>query len=116
MGPFLKLRGITQSQISSKYAFIIYLVFSSKDNPANIIKIPAICEATKALSQSINHLNNIDFDCIGAQEIEDNYILTNIEGENIYNDIFMKIVDPAKTKSNFDENNYNLFMIFDLKL
>jgi len=114
-GPSLRLRGLTCSRISSKHAFTIILVFILSGRYRNLadntLRIPAICEALNAASQSSDSLNSVDFDCIGRKEVPDNYKLSKIEGDNIDDELLEKIDDITMEKSNVVTDNYIIFTI-----
>ena len=105
----------TQGLISSKHAFTIILVFILSGRYRNLadntLRIPAICEALNAASQSSDSLTNVDFDCIGRKEVPDNYKLSKIEGDNIDDELLEKIDDITKEKSNVVTDNYSIFTI-----
>ena len=89
-GPSLLLRGITNSQINTRHAFLIYLTFKIKTRTRNLEdekKIPTICEALNNSYEITDDVNIIDYECIGnstENENEDlyNYELNNIEEGN----------------------------------
>ena len=88
-GPSLRLRGITNSQINSRHAFLIYLTFKIKTNryirSLDEKKIPAICEVINNVDEISDDLNIVDYECIGNKtddENLDNYELNNIEEDN----------------------------------
>ena len=90
-GPSLMLRGITNSQINSRHAFLIYLTFKLKTRIRNLDeekekKIPTICEAVNNVDEISDDVNIIDYECIGnttGDENLNNYALNNIEeGDN----------------------------------
>ena len=87
VGPFLKLRGFTSSQINERHAFLINLIFKVKSyfSPLykEIINIPAICEIENRVEKLFEGIQDVDYECIGNISINENYILTKIEeGEN----------------------------------
>ena len=106
---------MTCSRISSKHAFTIILVFILSGRYRNLadntLRIPAICEALNAASQSSDSLNSVDFDCIGRKEVPDNYKLSKIEGDNIDDELLEKIDDITMEKSNVVTDNYIIFTI-----
>ena len=73
-GPKLNLRGVTNSQINTGHAFIIYLIFKLKQ-PLNIrylegdkedkIRIKTICEINEGVSENKNDTNIVEYECIG---------------------------------------------------
>ena len=86
-GPKLHLRGITNSQINTGHAFIIYLIFKIKQ-PLNLrnleddtIRIKAICEAINEVEENKNEENSVEYECIGDNS--NNTDLTNSVLENI---------------------------------
>ena len=91
-GPSLVLKGITNSQINTGHAFLIYLVFKLKNPDNNIrnleeeIKIPTICEIIDSVDETDDDLNIVEYDCIGNMTLNENndlnlndYNLNNIE-------------------------------------
>ena len=87
-GPSLTLRGITNSQINSGHAFLVYLTFKIKNGLRNLEeekKIPAFCQIDESVEESKNDVNFVDYECIGDTdfEMDENYILNGIEeGDN----------------------------------
>ena len=90
IGPKINLRGITNSQINTGHAFLVYLIFKLKNlrNRRYLeekIKIPAICEIIESVDETNNDINIVDYDCIGNMTENDNldeYSLDNIEEGN----------------------------------
>ena len=90
-GPSLMLRGITNSQINTRHAFLIYLTFKVKsslrilENNDDII-IPSICEVKNSVKESLDDINIVDYECISNNSNNtnlDKYELDIIEeGEN----------------------------------
>ena len=84
-GPFLKMKGLTCSQVVSKHAFIIRLLFKLKSRlrflEDNTLIIPAICEADKPVSESSSNLNSVNYECIGEKEVSDKYVLSEIKND-----------------------------------
>ena len=101
-GPKLNLRGITNSQINSGHAFIIYLIFKIKqplrvrnlENSNDTIVIKAICEITKEVEEN-KEGNVVDYECIGDANKTDlsNYTLQEINPGN----------DETTSNSNLEE-------------
>ena len=116
-GPSFKLRGITCSEIKPRHAFAVILIFILQGRVRNLddntLKIPCICEVQKAVSESENSINNVDYDCIGRQEVGDKYKLVGIEGDNINIDLLENAGDPEKPGSTFSED-IALFTIDDV--
>ena len=87
-GPSLILRGITNSQINTRHAFLIYLTFKIKTRIRNLEdekKIPTICEALNNSNEITDDVNVIDYECIGNSTKNENlynYELNNIEEGN----------------------------------
>ena len=87
-GPKLHLKGITNSQINTGHAFIIYLIFKIKQ-PLNLrnleddtVRIKAICEAINEVEEeNKNEENSVEYECIGDNS--NNTDLTNSVLENI---------------------------------
>ena len=84
-GPFLKMKGLTCSQVVSKHAFIIRLLFKLKSRlrflEDNTLIIPAICEADNSISESSSNLNSVNYECIGEKEVSDKYVLSEIKND-----------------------------------
>ena len=89
-GPSLVLRGLTNSQINTGHAFLIYLIFKLNNlrNNRNLeeeIKIPAICEIIDSVDETNNEANIVEYNCIGNTTEDNNlngYTLSNIEEGN----------------------------------
>ena len=85
------IRGITNSQINTRHAFLIYLTFKVKsslrilENNDDII-IPSICEVKNSVKESLDDINIVDYECISNNSNNtnlDKYELDIIEeGEN----------------------------------
>ena len=86
-GPSLKLRGITCSEIKQRHALSVVLIFILQGRLRNLedntLRIPAICEIEKEVSESESSINNVNYDCIGRQEVSDNYKFIGVEGDYI---------------------------------
>ena len=83
-GPSFILRGITSSQISQRYAFLIYQIYQLK-NSSELLNISTICEIDEEIEETNNDINIIDFICIGNNTIDENYELIQIKGDNLNN-------------------------------
>ena len=84
-GPSLILRGITNSQINSKHAFLVYLTFKIRYGLRLLqetIKIKALCETDMDLEKTEENVNIVDYECIGTSTVDDNYELVGIEKDN----------------------------------
>jgi hypothetical protein len=90
IGPSLILTGITNSQINTGHAFLIYLIFKLKNlrNNRNLeeeIKVPTICEIIDSVDETFNEVNMVEYECIGNSTEDTNleeYTLGNIEEGN----------------------------------
>ena len=78
-GPSLIMRGLTNSQINSGHAFLVYLVFQIKYSRRNLNrhlesekKIPTICQIVDSVDASEDELNFVEYDCIGNLTEEEN--------------------------------------------
>jgi hypothetical protein len=99
-GPFLSLRGLTNSQINTGHAFLVLLTFNllnSRNNRNRNLQeekiIKTYCEIVESMDYTPNETNIVDYDCIGDfGEDEDNKLL---ETEYELNSI----------KESSDENN-----------
>ncbi|MBO6243530.1 MAG: hypothetical protein J6O41_03055 [Clostridia bacterium] len=90
-GPTLMMRGLTNCQINSGHAFLVYLVFQIKYTRRNIRnleeekKIPTICQVVDSVDESEDELNIVEYDCIGNltedenEELNGNYEINGIE-------------------------------------
>ena len=93
-GPSLRMRGITSSQINTRHAFLIYLIFQIKHRIRNLeeeqIKMPAICEVVEGVDETSDDVNMVEYECIGnkTNDIDlTNYNLDNIEEGNNENSL-----------------------------
>ena len=82
-GPFLSLRGLTNSQISAGHTFLIFLTFilQTNDTYRNLeeekkkeIKVPTYCQIVENVDETDNEPNIVDYDCIG--NLKENYNLS----------------------------------------
>ena len=82
-GPFLSLRGLTNSQISPGHTFLVYLTFilQTNDTYRNLeeekkkeIKVPTYCQIVENVDETDNEPNIVDYDCIG--NLKENYNLS----------------------------------------
>ena len=117
-GPTLRLRGITNSQINSRHAFLIYLIFKLKQpialrNLEDTGKLETICEIIEDVEENKNDTNIVDYECIA--ENKDNYQLselTNIkEGNNtelIKESNLMGLISQKNLSNLSDEPNFKL--------
>ena len=89
-GPSLTMRGITNSQINTGHAFMIFLTFQIKHGLRNLEgendynKIPAICEILNEVEKTDDDVTIVEYDCIGNQTADQDltdYTLGNIEEE-----------------------------------
>ena len=72
-GPRLILRGLTNSQINTGHAILIYLIFKlyqprNNRNLEEVIKVPTICEIIDSVNETNNEANIVEYDCIGIQQ------------------------------------------------
>ena len=117
-GPKLRLRGLTNSQINTGHAFLIYLTFKLKqvalrNLDEKTVKMEAICEIMNSVEETKNDTNIVDYECIA--ENKDNMQiseLVNIEDGNnteiIKESNLMNLVSQ-KNLSNLDNNpNFKL--------
>ena len=112
-GLSLLLRGLTNSQINTGHAFLIYLIFQLKNTNNNIrnleeqIKIPAICEIVDSVDETNDDINIVEYECIGNMSLKEkeklnlnDYSLSKLEqkeqdnigiiGKNNFNEIVSK--------------------------
>ena len=135
-GPSLQLRGLTDYQINSYHAFLIYLDFKLKyskiiRNLQGEMKIPAICQIENRVAEVNDSVNIIDYDCIGnienitTNETLEEYELNNIEEGNntgllkesnlneiISNENLSDLIN--KNDSNFTNEELNKIIIFKM--
>ena len=90
-GPYFRLRGITNSQINSKHAFLIYLSLKIKTTLRNLendedIILQSICEIKNGVEESTDDINIVEYECFSNNTNNTNltnYELNEIEeGEN----------------------------------
>lgn len=92
-GPFLSMRGLTNSQINTGHAFLILLSFklNNMGNNRNLEEqksVNAYCQIVESLDETDGEPNIADFDCIGDTDEEEElngYDLDNIEESPDYN-------------------------------
>ena len=114
-GPSLIMRGITSSQINTRHAFLIYLTFKAKfglrhleDGNEGDINIPTICEVSKAVDESSDDVNMVEYECIGNQTSEQdlsNYKLGTIKqgnDGNVKESNLNSLVEEIKEKNGGD--------------
>ena len=91
IGPILRLRGVTSSQINSRHAFLIYLTLAIKNTVRNLqgeeekIRISSICQVIEGVDETSDNINLVEYKCIGNQSKNleiNNYKLDNIEEGN----------------------------------
>ena len=78
-GPFLSLRGLTNSQISTNHTFLVFLTFILQTNNINRnleeeIKVPTYCQIVESVDEADDEPNIVDYDCIG--NLSENYNLS----------------------------------------
>ena len=78
-GPFLSLRGITNSQINTGHTFLVFLTFILQTNDIyrNLeeeIKVRTYCQIVESVDETDDEPNIVDYDCIG--NLEENYNLS----------------------------------------
>ena len=107
-GPALMMRGLTNSQINSGHAFLVYLVFQIKyarrnrnRNLAEEKKIPTICQVVDSVDESEDELNFVEYDCIGN--------LTEDENEELNEDYQVNSIEENSADNNgtLSESNLN---------
>ena len=120
-GPTLRLRGITNSQINTGHAFLIYLIFKLKQdtffrNLEETVKLEAICEIIDGVEETKNDTNIVDYECIA--ENKDNKQISELinieEGNN--NDMIKKsnLMDLVSQKNLSNLDNISQFKLEDL--
>lgn len=120
IGPYLRLKGITNNQINSRHAFLIYLTFKIKHGLRYLQEeknetIPAICEIEGKVEESQNSKNLVDYDCMGEGDIPAGSVLVGLKGDKYnINDEILIGKDPLKDESTFDSDNIVSFDINNL--
>ena len=106
-GPTLMMRGLTNSQINSGHAFLVYLVFQIKYTRRNRNleeekKVPTICQILDSVDESEDELNIVEYDCIGN--------LTEEENEELSEDYQINGIEENAADNNgvLSESNLNL--------
>ena len=116
-GPFLKMKGLTCSQVASKHAFIIRLIFTLKSRlrylDDNTLIIPAICETDKSASESSSNINSVNYECIGEKEVSDKFALSEIKSDeyNIDYNNLEKNEQITDEESNYVEDGTPIFTV-----
>ena len=85
-GPFLSLRGLTNSQINTGHTFLVYLTFilQTNDTYRNLeegIKVPTYCQIVESVDETDDEANIVDYDCIG--NLVENYNLSKYQLQKI---------------------------------
>ena len=88
--PSLNIIGITNNEINTGHAFLIYLILRSKYIGNNRYleedkKIPTICKIKESVSKTYDNINLVEYNCLGNTKEKDNltnYNLNNIEESN----------------------------------
>ena len=82
-GPFFSLRGLTNSQINTGHAFLVFLSFKLHYTRNNLLrnleetkKIKTYCQIVESTDETDGEPNIADFDCIGDAEEEENDVLS----------------------------------------
>ena len=113
-GPKLNLRGITNSQINTGHAFLIYLTFKIRQSirlrnlEEKNVTIEAICEVIDGVEESKDETNIVDYECIGQNK--ENYELSeliNIEDEDKSSNLG-EVVSEKELSFLDDEPSYTL--------
>ena len=135
-GPFLSLRGLTNSQINTGHAFLVLLSFKlhyTEDNRNRNLEedksIKTYCQIVESVDETSDEPNVVDFDCIGDTEEEEDlseYQLNAIEesaednsngmleGSNL-NELAQNTdlsLLATKTKTSFDLKNFIDLAVF----
>ena len=78
-GPFLSLRGLTNSQINTGHAFLVFLSFKlhyTKNSNRNLEEektVKTYCQIVESMDYTTDETNMVDYDCIGDTEEEDDF-------------------------------------------
>ena len=86
-GPSLMMRGLTNSQINTGHAFLIYMVFKIQYTRNNRVleedkKYPTICRILDSVDES-DEVNMVEFSCVVNGTEEENEELSNSKLSNI---------------------------------
>ena len=91
-GPTFKIRGISCSEISRESVYIFYLTLKLKQGASSNLeetkKVPSICVIENDFEKNTNRINYVDADYVVNETIDENYEISNIEGENLNKTIF----------------------------
>ena len=135
-GPFFSLRGLTNSQINTGHAFLVYLTFKLQTtrNNRNLEETKSVktyCQIVESCDETDGEPNIADFDCIGDLEEEEeltDYDLSSIEesSENNSTGVFessnlnslAKDTDLStlgtKTETTFKIKDFTELVVFNL--
>ena len=80
LGPFLSLRGLTNSQINTGHAFMVLLSFTlhyTRNNRNRNLEeeknVKTYCQIVESMDYTTDETNMVDFDCIGDTEEGDDF-------------------------------------------
>ena len=87
-GPSLMLRGLTNSQINTGHAFLIYMIFKIQYTRNNRVleedkKYPTICQILDSVDETDDEANMVEFKCMVNGTEEDNEELSKSKLNNI---------------------------------
>ena len=87
-GPSFVLRGLTNSQINTGHAFLIYMIFKIEyTRNIRILeeekKVPTICEVIDSVDETDDEANIVEYDCIGNLTEDENEELSDYKLNNI---------------------------------
>ena len=130
-GPFLSLRGLTNSQINTGHAFLVLLSFKLHYTRNNRMleeekSIKTYCQIVESMDETDGDPNLVDFDCIGDTEEEEDlseYDLNTIEespDDNIFEGSNLNELAQStdlttladKEKSSFELKNFVDLVVF----
>ena len=84
IGPFVKLRGLTNSQINEGHAFMFYLYFEIinlndrrklQEENSNEMKVPMLCEIEEGNDENMDEANMVEYYCMGDLSGEESFEL-----------------------------------------
>jgi len=127
-GPFLSMRGLTNSQINTGHAFLVLLSFKLNNegrrrNLEEQKSVKTYCEIVESLDETDGEPNIADFDCIGDMDEEEElngYDLDNIEGSsennstNIFEQSNLKEIIQSTNLADLKNKETTTFKLEDL--
>ena len=132
-GPMMRMRGITNSQINTGLAFIVYMTFKVMVTRNNRVleedeKVPAICEVLDSVDESPDDFNIVEYDCIAnytgeknlsesslgkIEEDEDSSVLGKTNLDEVINETDVSTL-VEKKRPNYTVSNYVSTVTFEI--